>query len=183
MTRPLTARERDILDLLLSIDLPSAGELREQAMSVSAEREGMVIDLIVNEGPPSATVVSRTPVQLPSTATATTVAYSSCGRRSRLLALDPSRPEARVSRPSSGRISRAWVRSRTDGKGRGATRSQLRGVFCSSSRMVMTSPAVLLPPRWLGRGSSRSLLRADANQAVTGRRLFSQSAKTSSTVP
>jgi hypothetical protein len=51
-------------------------------MSVSAEREGMVIDLIVNEGLPSATVVSRTPVQLPSTATATTVAYSSCGRRS-----------------------------------------------------------------------------------------------------
>jgi hypothetical protein len=82
VTRPLTARERDILDLLLSIDLPSAGELREQAMSVSAEREGMVIDLIVNEGLPSATVVSRTPVQLPSTATATTVAYSSCGRRS-----------------------------------------------------------------------------------------------------
>jgi hypothetical protein len=61
VTRPLTARERDILDLLLSIDLPSAGELREQAMSVSAEREGMVIDLIVNEGLPSATVVSRTP--------------------------------------------------------------------------------------------------------------------------
>jgi hypothetical protein len=82
VTRPLTARERDILDLLLSIDLPGAGELREQAMSVSAEREGMVIDLIVNEGLPSATVVSRTPVQLPSTATATTVAYSSCGRRS-----------------------------------------------------------------------------------------------------
>ena len=59
VTRPLTARERDILDLLLSIDLPSAWELREQAMSVSAERQGMVIDLIVNEGLPSATVVSR----------------------------------------------------------------------------------------------------------------------------
>jgi hypothetical protein len=29
-------------------------------MSVSAEREGMVIDLIVNEGLPSARVVSRT---------------------------------------------------------------------------------------------------------------------------
>jgi hypothetical protein len=82
VTRPLTARERDILNLFLSIDLPGAGELREQAMSVSAEREGMVIDLIVNEGPPSATVVSRTPVQLPSAATATTVAYCSCGRRS-----------------------------------------------------------------------------------------------------
>jgi hypothetical protein len=82
VTQPLTARERDILALLLSIDLPGAGGLREQAMSVSAEREGMVIDLIVNEGLPSATVVSRTPVQLPSMATAPTVAYSSCGRRS-----------------------------------------------------------------------------------------------------
>jgi hypothetical protein len=82
VTRPLTARERDILDVLLSIDLSGAGELREQAMSVSAEREGMTIDLIVNEGLPSATVVSRTPVQLPSRATATTVVYSSCGRRS-----------------------------------------------------------------------------------------------------
>jgi hypothetical protein len=40
---------------------------------VSAAREGMVIDLIVNDGLPSATVVSRTPAQLPSTATATTV--------------------------------------------------------------------------------------------------------------
>ena len=63
VTRPPTARERDILDLLLSIDIPGAGELPEQAMSVSAEHEGMVIDLIVNEGLPSATVVSRTPVQ------------------------------------------------------------------------------------------------------------------------
>ena len=47
----------------------------------------------------------------------------------------------------------------------------------------MTSPAVVLPPRWLGRGSSRSVSLADVNQAVTGRRLFSQSAKTSSAVP
>jgi hypothetical protein len=85
VTRPLTARERDILDLLLSIDLPSAWELREQAMSVSAERQGMVIDLIVNEGSKCHGGQSP-PVQLPSTATATTVAYSSCGRRSRLLA-------------------------------------------------------------------------------------------------
>jgi hypothetical protein len=47
----------------------------------------------------------------------------------------------------------------------------------------MTSPAVLLAPRWLGRGSSRSVSLADANQAVTGRRLFSKCAKTSSGVP
>jgi hypothetical protein len=63
VARPLTARERDILDPLISVNFPGAGEPREQAMSVSAERGGMVIDLIVNEGPPSATVVSRTPVQ------------------------------------------------------------------------------------------------------------------------
>lgn len=61
--RPLTARERDILDLLLSVDFPGAGELRDQGASVSAEREGMVIDLIVSEGLSRATVVSRSPVQ------------------------------------------------------------------------------------------------------------------------
>src|SRR5215207_634857 len=49
--------------------------------------------------------------------------------------------------------------------------------------MAMTSPAVLLPQRWLGRGWSRSVSLAEVNQAVTGRRLFSQSAKTSSAVP
>src|SRR5687767_4476108 len=106
VTRPLTARERDILDLLLSIDLPSAGELRERAMSVSADREGMVIDLIVNEGLPTVTVVSRTPVQLPSTATATTVAYSSCGRRSAVGPRSFAPRSSRVSRPSHGRASR-----------------------------------------------------------------------------
>jgi hypothetical protein len=61
--RRLTARERDILDLLLSVDFPGAGELREQARSVTAEREGMVFDLVVQESVPRATVVSRTPVQ------------------------------------------------------------------------------------------------------------------------
>jgi hypothetical protein len=63
VTRPLTARERDILDLLLSIEFPGVRELRQQAMSVSAEREGMFIDLVVNAGLPPASVVSRTPVQ------------------------------------------------------------------------------------------------------------------------
>ena len=61
--RPLTARERDILDLLLSVEFPGAGELREQARSVTAEREGMVFDLVVQESVPRATVVGRTPVQ------------------------------------------------------------------------------------------------------------------------
>jgi hypothetical protein len=51
-------------------------------MSVSAEREGMVIDLIVNEGLPSATVVSRTPGSAAVDGDGYDGAYSSCGRRS-----------------------------------------------------------------------------------------------------
>jgi hypothetical protein len=61
--RPLSDRERDILELLLAADFPGATELRQQAASVSAEREGMIIDLIVSAESPRATVVSRTPVQ------------------------------------------------------------------------------------------------------------------------
>jgi hypothetical protein len=63
MARPLTARERGILELLLSVEFPGAGELREQAAFVLAEREGMVLDLVVPGGLPRASVVSRTPVQ------------------------------------------------------------------------------------------------------------------------
>lgn len=63
MPRPLSDRERDILDSLLSGDFPGAVELRQQAASVTAEREGMIIDLVVAAGTPRATVVSRTPVQ------------------------------------------------------------------------------------------------------------------------
>jgi hypothetical protein len=61
--RPLSDRERDILDLLLSVDFSGAEELRQQAASVSAEREGMVIDLIASPDDPRATVVKRTPVE------------------------------------------------------------------------------------------------------------------------
>ena len=61
--RLLSDRERDILDLLLSVDFPGAVELRQQAASVSAEREGMIVDLIVSAEDPRATVVNRTPVQ------------------------------------------------------------------------------------------------------------------------
>ena len=61
--RPLTDRERDILDLLLAVDFPGAAELRQQAASVSAEREGTIIDLIVSAKSLPATVISRTPVQ------------------------------------------------------------------------------------------------------------------------
>lgn len=63
MPRPLTDREREILDLLLSVDFPGVVELRDQAKSVSAEREGMIIDLLVRAESPRATVVNRTPVQ------------------------------------------------------------------------------------------------------------------------
>ncbi|MDF2146865.1 hypothetical protein P2F65_17940 [Knoellia sp. p5-6-4] len=61
--RLLSDRERDILDLLLSVDFPGAVELRQQGASVYAEREGMIIDLVVSAESPRATVVNRTPVQ------------------------------------------------------------------------------------------------------------------------
>lgn len=61
--RPLSARERHILDLLLSVDFPGANALREQASTVTAEGEGMIVGLIVGEGLPLASVVGRTPVQ------------------------------------------------------------------------------------------------------------------------
>lgn len=49
--------------MLLSVDFQGAAELRQQAASVSAEREGMIIDLVVSTESPRATVVNRTPVQ------------------------------------------------------------------------------------------------------------------------
>ncbi len=63
MPRLLSDRERDILDLLLSVDFPGVVELRQQAVSVSAEREGMITNLAVSAESPRATVVNRTPVQ------------------------------------------------------------------------------------------------------------------------
>lgn len=59
----LSNRERDILDLLLSVDFPGVVELRQQAASVSAEREGMMLNLAVSGESARATVVNRTPVQ------------------------------------------------------------------------------------------------------------------------
>jgi hypothetical protein len=56
-------RERATLDLLLSVAFPGVEALREQALSVSADGEGMVVGLVVDEGRPSAQVVSRTPVE------------------------------------------------------------------------------------------------------------------------
>lgn len=63
MARPLSDRERDILALLLSVDFSGAAELRQQAASVFAEREGMIVDLMVSAESPRASVVNRTPVQ------------------------------------------------------------------------------------------------------------------------
>lgn len=61
--RPLSDRERAILDLLLSIDFPGVNALREQALSASAEGAQMVVGLVIDERLPRAQVVGRTPVQ------------------------------------------------------------------------------------------------------------------------
>lgn len=61
--RPLSDRERALLDLLLSVDFPGAGALREQAKTASADSDGLIVDLLVEPGSPRAQVVSRTPVQ------------------------------------------------------------------------------------------------------------------------
>jgi hypothetical protein len=63
VARPLSVRERDILDLLLSVDFPGADKLRGQAAIVNAEGEGMIVGLRVGEGLPLASVVARIPVQ------------------------------------------------------------------------------------------------------------------------
>ena len=63
MSRQLTDRERQILDMLLSADFPGVEELRAQAQSVTARREGLIIDLVVEPGTPKAKVLARVPVQ------------------------------------------------------------------------------------------------------------------------
>lgn len=63
VTRPLAARERDILDLLLGIDFPGVVELRAQAAAVAANTDGLIVGLVVPEGVPAADVVARIPVQ------------------------------------------------------------------------------------------------------------------------
>lgn len=62
MTRPLSQREHDILDLLLSANFPGVDELRVQAVTVLADREGLIIDLVVDPSQPRADVIQRTPV-------------------------------------------------------------------------------------------------------------------------
>lgn len=61
--RPLSARERAILDLLLSVDFPGVDVLRKQALSASAEGEHTVVGLVIDESLPRAQMVGRTPVQ------------------------------------------------------------------------------------------------------------------------
>lgn len=59
----LSELERDILDLLLSVEFPGAVELRQQAKMVAAESEGLFIDLVVSAESPPAPVLERTPVE------------------------------------------------------------------------------------------------------------------------
>ena len=63
MPRPLSHRERDALNLLLSADFAGAPELRLQANSVEGLGEKMIVELIVDQALPKATVVGRVPVQ------------------------------------------------------------------------------------------------------------------------
>lgn len=63
MPRPLTEHEQALLRLLLSVDFPGVVALREQARTVTAEGDAMVVELVVDEGAPLAEVVSPTPVQ------------------------------------------------------------------------------------------------------------------------
>jgi hypothetical protein len=61
--RELTGRERAALDLLLSAEFAGVHELRQQASSAKADGRAMIIDLVVDDAAPLATVLSRTPVQ------------------------------------------------------------------------------------------------------------------------
>jgi hypothetical protein len=61
--RPLSPRERAVLTALLTSDFPGAAQLRDQAESVMATGEGMIIDLVVDPILPPARVVHRVPVQ------------------------------------------------------------------------------------------------------------------------
>ncbi len=63
MPRPLSHRERDALNLLLSADFAGAPELRVQANSVEGLGEKMIVELIVDQALPKAIVVGRVPVQ------------------------------------------------------------------------------------------------------------------------
>jgi len=63
VSRELTDHERAALDLLLSAEFPGVRELRQQATSVKADGRGMIVDLMVDDAAPRATVLSRTPVQ------------------------------------------------------------------------------------------------------------------------
>lgn len=67
MRRPLTPREREVLDHLLTADFPGVPELREQSNHVEVEREWddcPSIDLVVDKTKASAASLSnRMPVE------------------------------------------------------------------------------------------------------------------------
>ena len=61
--RPLSDRERAVLDLLLSADFPGVETLREQALLVNASNEGTLTVGLIVEGNSRAQVHDRTPVR------------------------------------------------------------------------------------------------------------------------
>lgn len=63
MTRDLIEREYELLEALLAAEFPGVAELRAQAASVRAGREGLIVDLMVDPLAPAAPVVARVPVQ------------------------------------------------------------------------------------------------------------------------
>ena len=63
MVRSLSPRERAALELLLSAEFSGVSELRAQAETVSADRDGMVLDLVVDQALPTANVTRRNPVE------------------------------------------------------------------------------------------------------------------------
>lgn len=63
VARVLNAPEIAILEWLLSVDFPGVDQPRQQARQAAAERDGMIINLVVEPGAPRARVLQRVPVQ------------------------------------------------------------------------------------------------------------------------
>ncbi len=67
VARPLSQRESDALDVLLSCDFIGVEGLRRQADSVTVGDEGLIVDLIVDSSSPPVAVSSGVPVYAPVT--------------------------------------------------------------------------------------------------------------------
>jgi len=63
VTRPLSDRERAVLDLLLSADFPGVETLREQALSAKASNEGTLTIGLIVDGSSRSHVLDRIPVR------------------------------------------------------------------------------------------------------------------------